>query len=446
MPAPRTRFITAPDGGRVAYQVVGDGDRDVVFIPDWLWSVDLMWENPAIARFLDGLAELGRLIMFDKRGCGGSDPASTDRTLMGATAEQGAEDLLSILDAARSVEVEVVATTTGAWPAMLLAATAPQRVRRLVLLDPVVRLTWAEDFPHGLTPDLLDQLVRAIEHHWGEGTSLLFYAPELWSDVRLREWLGRVERLSSGRLFMLNTWRNAAEADMRSVLPLVQADALVIAHADNSLSGQSRYIASRLASSRVVEIPGTNLLDWGNDQIQTEIRGFLGEDSKGARDANRVLATLLFTDIVDSTSQLASVGDQRWRQLLDEHDELGVNLVERFRGRVVKRTGDGLLAMFDGPARAVRCATALASSAQQRLGVELRAGVHTGEVELRGDDVGGMSVHVAARVMAEASGGEVLITRTVKDLTTGSGLTFTPLGVRSLKGVPDPWEVYAASD
>ena len=450
MLTPRTRFATAPDGARIAYQVVGAAGRDVMFVPDWLSSIDLMWEHPASARFLDSLCEVGRLVLFDKRGNGDSDPATFERGAMGATAEQGAADLVTVLDAVGSTEADVVTTSTGAWPALMLSATAPERVRRLVAHDPAVRLVRSDDYPHAMTEAVLQALIDNIEGHWGEGTSLLYYAPDEWGDTALREWLGRYERLATSRTFMLETWRNAAEADLRPVLPLVHAETLVLSHLNNPLlSGeQGRFLANSVPSARFVGLDGSNLFPWGDERVAAHIERFLGEtgDSRREPEMRRVLATILFTDIVASTSRLADVGDRRWRQLLDEHDRLGADLVERFRGRVVKRTGDGLLAVFDGPARAVRCATALSEAASRRLGVELRAGVHTGEIELRGEDVGGMSVHLAARVMANAGGGEVLTTRTVKDLTTGSGLAFNARGARTMKGVPEPWELYSVAD
>lgn len=448
VPRPRTRFVTAPDGARLAYQVIGEGDRDVVFVPDWLSSIDLMWEHPASARFLDSLSELGRLVLFDHRGSGGSDPATFDHGAMGAAFEQGAADLVTILDAVESTEVDVVTTSIGVGAVFMLSATSPARIRRLVAQDPAVRLVNADDYPYAMTQDTLDALVDNVERYWGQGTSVLYFAPELWPDTALRDWLGRYERLATTRTFMLDCWRSAPQTDLRQLLPLVQAETLVISHTGNPMVNheQGRYIASSLPNARFVSLDGSNVLPWADQRVADHIREFLGQSGDPVRETDRVLATVLFTDIVDSTSRLASVGDRTWRHLLDEHDRLGSGLVERFRGRIVKRTGDGLLAMFDGPARAVRCAIALTEACPHRIGVELRAGLHTGEVEVRGEDLGGISVHIAARVMAHASGGEVVATRTVRDLTTGSGLAYRELGAHPLKGVPDPWELYAVTD
>jgi class 3 adenylate cyclase/pimeloyl-ACP methyl ester carboxylesterase len=408
-----------------------------------------MWEHPLIERYLLRLARLGRLILFDKRGSGASDNARLNRGAYAATIEQATEDLVTVLDAVGSRQVDIVSSSSGGWPAMMFAATNPHRVDRLVLQDCIAKLVEAPDYPLGMQVEVVERIIEGIERYWGEGTSLLYYAPELWAtNEELRRWVARYERLSADRIMILSTWQQAANFDIRAVLPSVRTPTLVISHRDTPYYdiGNARHLAANLPNAQLVELDGANMFFWGDDRLLDHVVQFLGGDSLGAGDEDdRVLATLLFTDIVGSTRQLAASGDRYWRDILDAHDRVTASLVNRHRGRLVKRTGDGLLALFDGPARAVRCAQAIATSVEQ-LGVQVRAGVHTGEVEVRGDDVGGMSVHIAARVLDQADAGQVVATRTVKDLTTGGGITFAPLGLRELKGIDEHWELYAVTN
>jgi class 3 adenylate cyclase len=444
---PRVHFANAPDGTRIAYQVVGDGPRDLVLLTDWASSIDLMWEQPRMERFLQRLAARGRLILFDKRGNGGSDHAPIVEGRFAATVEQAAEDLLAVLDAAGSERPDLVGSTYGGWPALLFAATHPERCGRLVLQDACARQMLADDYPHGIDEQTRATVVDALLTGHGRGVGLFGWDPALAEDSELRSWYGRYERLACDRAFIAEGWRRMGEIDLRAILPLIRTETLVIAHADGSMllgAGSGSFLAERIADARYAELTGPATPFFGDERIAEEIDRFLGADAVAAVSDDRVLASVLFTDLVDSTPMAARLGDQRWRALLDDHDQLVDDCLSRFRGRLVKRTGDGILATFAGPARAVRCAETICRDAT-RLGVEVRAGVHAGEIELRGDDVGGIAVHLAARVMGHAGPGEVVVSRTVKDLTAGSGLSFEDRGVRALKGVPEPWQLYALS-
>jgi class 3 adenylate cyclase/pimeloyl-ACP methyl ester carboxylesterase len=442
---PDVRFASAPDGARIAYQVVGDGPRDLVLSTDWVSSIDLMWEQPRMERYLARLAGHGRLILFDKRGNGGSDHAPIVEGRFAATVEQAAEDLLAVLDAAGSERPDLISSTYGGWPAMLFAATHPERCGRLVLQDTCARQMAADDYAHGIDEETQAAVVDGLMAGHGRGAGLLGWDPALRDDSALRRWFPRYERLACDRAFIAEGWRRMGEIDLRAILPLIRTETLVIAHSEGCIlmgAGSGAFLADHIADAQYVELPGHAAPFFGDERISDEIERFLGTEASVAGDDDRVLASVLFTDLVESTSMAARLGDQRWRGVLDDHDHLVDYCLSRFRGRLVKRTGDGILATFDGPARAVRCAETICRDAR-RLGVEVRAGVHAGEIELRGDDVGGIAVHLAARVMGQAGPGEVVVSRTVKDLTAGSGLSFEDRGTRELKGVPDPWQLFA---
>jgi class 3 adenylate cyclase len=438
-------FTQSPDGTRIAYQVIGSGPRDLVLVDAWVSALDLMWGEPRIARFLEKLATVGRVILFDKRGNGASDALDLSvrwRSMM----EDTADDLLAVLDAVGADAVDVIGSLYGGWPSLLFASTHPERCRKLVLQDACARLTAAEDYPCGMSDQALQYCVDTVREHWGRGVTVFGHAIETWGDLDARAWHARYERLAAERTFTLGCWEQMRDVDVRAVLPLVQAETLVIGHDDNPVigSGSARYLADHIPTARLVELSGMENLYWADDRHLDLILEFLGAEVDPGLEADRVLATVLFTDLVDSTAQLVRVGDERWRALLDAHDQVTAETVDMFRGRLVKRTGDGILATFDGAARAVRCALKL-RDALRRHGLPIRAGVHAGEVELRGDDVGGLAVHVAARVMATAGDGEVVASRTVRDLTAGSGLTFSPKGLYELKGLPERIELFGAA-
>lgn len=440
---PDTRFVVAPDGAHIAFQTVGDGERDLVLVTDWASSIDLMWEQPRIVRFLARLASIGRLILFDKRGNGASDGLSFGRGEFGGAMEQTSDDLLAVLNAAESKRVDVVGSTFGGFPAMLFAATHPERCDRLVLQDSCPRFLSDGDYDGGLPQATLEAIIGAIGKLWGRGVTLSTQ-PDLYGDRALRRWYGRYERLACDRTLMLQAWQQMTEIDARPVLPSIQASTLVIAH-DRAFvvgEGAGRYLAEHIPTAELVALDGGGEMFWADERIVEHVVKFLGAESDETTDEDRVLATIVFTDLVASTPKLAELGDRRWKEILDEHDARTERLVSKFRGRLVQRTGDGLLATFDGPARGVRCAQAICNEVGE-LGVEVRSGVHVGEIELRGEDIGGIAVHLAARVMGEADAGEVLVTRTVKDLTAGSGLAFEDRGLHQLKGMPEPWQLLA---
>jgi class 3 adenylate cyclase/pimeloyl-ACP methyl ester carboxylesterase len=440
-----TRFAVAPDGAHVAYQAVGEGRTDVVLSTDWASSIDLMWEEPRIERFLRRLMAVGRLILFDKRGNGASDAAPPQQGRFGSTLEQAAEDLLVVIDAVGSERPAVVASTYGGWPALLFAATHPDRCGRLVLQDCCARLIQAEDYAPGIDAATLDWAIEGVGQNWGRGITLAT-EPDLWTDHDLRRWYGRYERLSVERTYMLQGWRQLGDADVRAVLPMIQAPTLVIAHDENRLigSGSGAYLAQHIPGAELVQFDGVSTLFWGDERNVEHIARFLGAAKDDKEIDDRVLAAVLFTDLVSSTPAIAKLGDRRWRELLDSHDARTAEIIARFRGRLITRTGDGLLAIFDGPARAVRCAEIICDEIG-RLGMDVRAGVHAGEVELRGENISGIAVHLAARIMSIANGGQVIVSRTIKDLTAGSGLGFIDLGAQHLKGFADPWQVFELS-
>jgi class 3 adenylate cyclase/pimeloyl-ACP methyl ester carboxylesterase len=444
--SPDTRFVVAPDGAHIAFQTVGDGERDLVLVTDWASSIDLMWEQPRIARFLTRLASIGRLILFDKRGNGASDGLSFGRGEFGGAMEQASDDLLAVLDAAESERVDLVGSTFGGFPAMLFAATHPERCDRLVLQDSCPRFLSDGDYDGGLAQATLEAITGAVGKLWGRGVTLSTL-PDLYGDPALRRWYGRYERLAIDRTLMLQAWQQMTEIDARPVLPSIQASTLVIAHDRAFVVGQGagRYLTEHIPTAELVELDGVGEMFWADERIIEHIVRFLGAESDETTDEDRVLATIVFTDLVASTPKLAELGDRRWKELLDEHDARTERLVSKFRGRLVQRTGDGLLATFDGPARGVRCAQAICNDVGE-LGVEVRSGVHVGEIELRGEHIGGIAVHLAARVMAKADAGEVVVTRTVKDLTAGSGLAFEDRGLHELKGIPEPWQLLALAN
>ncbi len=438
---PRTSFAFTPDGGRVAYQVVGSGDRDVVFLTDWANSIDLMWELPEIERFLRRLASIGRLILFDKRGNGASDGWVFGDGDFKGIVEQSAEDLLTVLDAVESRQADLVASTAGGMTALLFAATHPERCGRIVLQDACPRVVSSPEYPHGLDEAELQAVISGIRSGWGKGSALALQ-PDRFEDRDLRLWYGRYERVAVERSWMVQAWEMIARLDVRAILASVQAPTQLLVHdqAPAFGNGHGRYLAEHLPSAELVELDGPGCLFWADERIAESAAEFLHGAQRSVVDESRVLATIVMTDMVASTLTLAQMGDRRWREVLDAHDRVTGQLVTQFRGRLINRTGDGLVATFDGPARGVRCAEAMCGEVGV-LGIEVRAGVHVGEIELRGEEIGGIAVHLAARVMSEADAGQVVVTRTVKDLTAGSGLDFDDMGLRELKGIPDPWQL-----
>jgi class 3 adenylate cyclase/pimeloyl-ACP methyl ester carboxylesterase len=426
---------------RIAYSTFGDGPIDFVFVPGWVSHLESWWEAATSARFFRRIASFGRLIMFDKRGTGLSDPITGVATL-----EERSDDVRAVTDAVGSSAAFVCGMSEGGPMSVLFSATYPDRTRGLLLLGSWVRVRHAPDWPYGLPPGR-EALWRDGIENWGQGGLLDLFLPSYADDERAKRLWVRWQRMSASPSTVAALMEANAQIDIRPVLPLVQVPTLVV-HRTGDLVvpvEHGRYLAEQIPGARLLEQPGNNHLPWLGDAdcVLDAIEEFV-TGSRHHVDEDRILATVLFTDIVDSTRLAAAAGDGRWGELLDAHDEISARVVERFRGRRVKTTGDGMLAVFDGPARGVRCAEAVAEGLAD-LGVEIRAGLHVGECELRGDDVGGLAVHIGARVMALAGPGEILVSRTVRDLVAGSGLRFGERGEHDLKGVPDRWSLYAVT-
>jgi class 3 adenylate cyclase len=441
---PETRYARSGDL-HVAYQVVGDGPIDIVLIDQWFSHVEAQWEFAPFARLLERLASFSRLIVFDKRGTGLSDPVAIS-TL--PSLEQWMDDLRAVLDSVGSQRVALVAGVGACYVAMLFAATFPESTAALVLIDPYARLHPAPDYPYGRDPQVLEPQFDSIRGHWGQGVLLDLLVPSAARNPEVRSAWARYERQSASPGAAIAMIRMLYESDVRHVLPAIRVPTLVIQRAQSARIPPElgRYVAERIAGAKYVEVPGTENLIWAGEQetIVAEIQEFL-TGVRPVPESDRVLATVVFTDLVGSTERAARLGDRRWRDLLDQHDTVVRRELGRFRGREIKSLGDGFLATFDGPARAIRCSVAVRKGVEE-LGIMVRTGIHTGEIELAGDDVRGIAVHIAARVAALAGSGEILVSSTVKDLVVGSGIEFEDRGAHLLKGVPGDWRLSAVSD
>jgi class 3 adenylate cyclase len=437
--APQTRYAPSPDGA-VAFQVLGEGPTDLLFIQNWASNIEVMWEEPALANYFERLASFSRVIVFDKRGTGISDPVPLDRL---PTLERWMDDALMVLDAADSAQAAVVGDTEGGPLAMLLAAAHPRRVSALVLVNSFARLARAPDYRIGLPEHLLDGLLDAWRREWGSGEILELTAPGLAGDPRARRWLGRYQRLSMAPVQAELAYRWVQRVDVRSVLGSIQAPTLILQRRNRYYRpAYGRFLAEHIAGARLVELPGRDAYPFHVDAepVLAEVEAFL-TGARPAAPTSRVLATVLFTDIADSTGHAARLGDERWRALLARHREVVRDCLARHGGHEIHTTGDGFVATFDGPGRAIRCAAQIVDGVRS-LGVEVRAGVHTGEIELLGDDISGIAVHIAARVMAAAPPARVWTTGTVRDLVIGSGIEFADRGGHALKGVPGVWTLH----
>lgn len=438
---PETRYALSGDVN-IAYQVIGDGPVDLVFVPGWVSNLEYAWEEPSIARFYRRLASFSRLILFDKRGTGLSDRAPGFPTM-----EQRMDDVRAVMDAVGSGQAALFGVSEGGSMGILFAATYPERTTALIGFGIFAKRIWSPDYPWAPTPEQRAQFFDAIRTGWGGVVDLETLAPSRMEDERFRQWWSGFLRRSASPAAALELARWNTEIDVRHVLPAIRVPALILhrrGDRDASIE-EGRYIAAAIPDARLVELPGEDHLIWvgDSDVIVDEVQEFL-TGVRPSRPPDRVLATVLLTDIVDSTRRLAVLGDRQWRELLDAHDAIARREVGQFRGEVVRHTGDGFLATFDGPARAIRCACAVRDE-MRALGVELRAGLHTGEIELREDGIGGIAVHIAARVSAQAGAGEVWVSRTVKDLVAGSGIPLTERGAFSLKGVPEEWSLFSVS-
>jgi class 3 adenylate cyclase len=443
--APETRYARSGELN-IAYQVTGEGPRDLVYVPGWVSNIELMWEEQAMAHFLERLASFSRLVLFDKRGTGLSDRVSNDEL---PTLEQRMDDVRAVLEAVGSERAALFGHSEGGNMCVLFAATYPERTTALITLGCFAkRRDPDDDYPWAPTAENREEAADDVERNWGHfrPQDVEYYAPSRLGD---EPWIRNLEQYlrrgaspgAAAALLRMNSY-----IDIRDVLPTVQVPTLVLHRTgDHDVNiAEGRYLAARIPDAKFVELSGADhWISAGNtDEIADEIEEFV-TGTRPVPEPNRVLATVLFTDIVGSTERAVALGDRRWRELLSAHDTAVRRELERFRGREVDTAGDGFLAAFDGPARAVRCALS-AGEAVRELGVEIRAGIHTGECELDGPKIRGIAVHTGARIASLAGPGEVLVSQTVKDLVSGSGLTFDDRGVHALKGVPGEWRVYAA--
>jgi class 3 adenylate cyclase len=429
----------------LAYEVHGEGERDILVTFGWIGSFQSAWDTPAFTRWMQRLGRLGRLILWDKRGTGLSERLPPDRL---PTLEERMDDMRVVLDAAGSERAVAIGFSEGAGLNAMFAASHPDRVSSLILVGGFARMLYADDYDWAPSREVTTEFNRNVGESWGDNAWMLkLWAPTVADDPAAQEHWNRM-LVSGGTPATGIAWlQMVQDTDVRDVLPAIGVPTLVIHRADDLTVPvqHGRYLAERIPGARYVELPRADHLPWvDGDDILDEVESFV-TGATSSYEPDRVLATVLFTDIVDSTVRAAELGDRRWRDLVEEHDRLVRSRLERYRGQEVKTLGDGFLATFDGPGRAIRCAAELRDGVR-RLGLELRAGLHTGECEQAGDDIRGIAVNIGARVGATAGPGEVLVSQTVKDLVAGSGLGFEDRGEHELKGVPGSWRLYAVED
>jgi class 3 adenylate cyclase len=438
---PPVRYAQSGDVN-VAYQVVGENERDLVLVQGFMSHLDMAWENPGLARMFRGLASFSRLILFDKRGTGLSD-----RAVGAPTLEARMDDVRAVMDAAGSEHAVLMGVSEGAPMSILFAATYPERTDALVLHGGMARSTEAPDYPWAPPADgLVEAAMELVMPVVYEGEDIDIWMPSLADDRQAKEWLARYRRAGVSPDGIQQIYTTFLEIDVRDVLPTLRVPTLVLHRRGDRVVNRraGKWMADQIPDARYVELPGNDHMPWVGDLdgVIEEIREFL-TGVRVAPEPDRVLATVMFTDVVSSTERTVALGDRRWKEVLDAHDEAVRHQLTAFRGREVNTTGDGFLATFDGPARAIRCGHAIADAARG-LGVDVRVGLHTGEVEVRGDDIGGVAVHIGQRVSAHAEPCEILVSSTVKDLVAGSGIEFDDRGPHELKGVPGTWHLYAA--
>jgi class 3 adenylate cyclase len=426
----------------VAYEIVGGGDIELVLVQGFVSHLDLEWDNPHMVRFLGGLASFARLILFDKRGTGLSD-----RSVGVPTLEERMDDVRAVMEAAGSERAVLLGVSEGAPMSILFAATYPDRTQALVLHGGMARTTEAPDYPWAPpAAALVEAAVELLQPILYTGEDIDVWAPSLADDRQAKDWLARYRRAGISPDGLADFYAMFLDIDVRDVLQTLRVPTLVLhRHGDRVVNWRAgRWMAERIQGARFVRLEGQDHLPWsGDDQVVEEVREFL-TGARVSAEPDRVLATVMFTDVAASTERAAALGDHRWKELLDAHDAAVRHQLEVFRGREVKTTGDGFLATFDGPARAIRCAHAIRTAAAE-LGLDVRIGLHTGEVEIRGDDIGGLAVHIGQRVSALAEPSEILVSSTVKDLVAGSGIEFDPRGEHELKGVPESWRLFTVT-
>jgi class 3 adenylate cyclase len=437
---PEINYARSADGVHVAYQVLGDGPPDVVYANSFMSHIEVSWDYPPAVRFYERIAAFSRLVLFDRRGTGLSDPIVEHFTM-----EDRTDDIRAVMDAVDIDRAVLLGSSEGAMACVYFAALHPARVSALILFSPFIAGLTDDEYSWAWTQESVDVLFGGLENAWATGAGVELTNPSLVDDADARAWYARYFRLSASPSLVRTLMRHNLEVDIRDVLPAIGVPTLVLHRTDETWLdvGYGRYAASKIPGARLVELAGTDHYIWeqNSDAVAEEIEEFL-TGVRRSRGPERSLKTVVFTDIVGSTERAREVGDERWRKLLDRHEAALQRQIARFEGQLVKTTGDGALALFDGPARAIRCGLAV-REAMRGLGLEVRAGVHTGEVELRGDDVGGIAVHIAARVAASAGTGEVLVSRTVADLIAGSDVQLTDRGEYELKGIPERWRLFA---
>jgi class 3 adenylate cyclase len=440
---PTTRYAASPRGD-IAYQVIGDGPIDLVYMSGGTSHVDVRWESPSFTRFLERLASFSRVITFDRRGTGASDPVPPESL---PTWEDWADDLRTVLDSVGAQRPAIFANLDGGPVAMIFAATNPDRVRALILGNTTARLRASDDYPIGISDEAYEGFVGAVTTGWGTEEFAAAVSPSFDAEERL--WFAKYLRASATPRSYLAYVRSGSSLDVRGVLSSIRIPTLILHRRELFFFplSHARFLAGHIADSKLIELGGSDtVLFVGPDTalVLDSIEEFLTGVRRGPA-PDRVLATVLFTDLVASTQLASNVGDRKWRDLLDHHDRVARISVETNRGRMLKTTGDGILATFDSPSRAVHCARHLRKELES-LSLSMRAGLHTGEIEVRGEDVTGIGVVIAARVGALAGAGEILASRTVVDLVAGSGLSFMERGPQTLKGVPGIWHVFAVAD
>jgi pimeloyl-ACP methyl ester carboxylesterase len=428
----------------IAYQVIGEGPFDLVYVSGWISNIELMWEEPSHARFLNRLASFSRLLLIDKRGTGLSDRVAESEL---PTLEQRMDDVRAVMDAVGSARAALLGHSEGGNMAMLFAATYPQRTMALITFGVFAKRIWSADYPWAPTPEQRQRWYDQIKQGWGGVVDLSDLAPSVADDEGFLRWWATYLRRSASPSAALTLGKMNTQIDVRDILPAIRVPTLILHRTGDrdAKIEEGRYIAARIPGAKLVELPGVDHLPWVGDQdsVLDEIQEFLTGIRQGPA-PDRVLVTVLFTDVVGATARAAQLGDRRWRDLLSSHYATVRHELHRYRGNEVQTIGDAFLATFDGPARAIRCACAIRNQTHDD-GLSIRAGLHTGECELIGAGIGGIGVHIGARIAALARSDEVLVSSTVKDLVVGSGIEFEERGQHGLKGVPDSWRLFSVS-
>ncbi len=438
---PSTRYARSGELN-IAYQVVGDGPIDIIYVPGWVSNLDHAWEFPRMVHVFERLSAFARLILFDKRGTGLSD-----RNVGFPTLEQRMQDVQAVMNAAGSRRAVLMGTSEGGNMCMLFAATYPERTVALVLNGSFAKGLWAADYPWAKTPEQVEEELASLARDWGGAFDLSNAAPSLVDDRQAREWLAGYLRNSASPQDAIALWRWNTEIDVRSILSAIHVPTLVLHRTGDRWVNveEGRFVANGIQGAKWAELPGDDHVIWAGDTDRTldEIEEFLtGIRPEPA--SQRILLTVLFTDIVGSTSLAAELGDGQWRDLLLRHNDVVRMELRRFEGAEVNTTGDGFLAAFQAPTKAIRCAGAIRDHARE-IGLDIRAALHTGECERRGNDLSGIAVHLASRLLAHAGTGDVIVSRTVKDLVVGSGIVFEERAELQLRDVPGTWQIYAAN-